>query len=583
MSNPSAPSAIAEQPRSHAGHPAQRKIGLRRWLWLFLVVQCDALRSAPAAYFDAVWWRLIGKRVRSRNRIAALTGHSPRAYRLWMARREPTVWPRLLGGDTSGFPPICVVIDCRFNPELAAATLASIQPASQRHFIFPLGGPTAQKLADTSAPGALMLDWCSGLVELGRVLAARGGGWVCPLMAGDRLAAEALSVYGQAAAQAGAAALIYADDDLLDHNGKRHAPHFKPDWNAELFRFHDYLSSSAIIRLDPAALSAPDFARSGDWVCTLVGAAVSHAAAPPIHVPAVLHHRTHRPTPPRARALAPIATDTLPSVTIIIPTRNQRDLLRRCVEGVARTRYRHRDVIIIDNDSDDPLTIAYLAQLVGKGVAVMPCPGPFNYAAMNNAAAERATGEYLCFLNNDIEMLGDGWLAALIQQAIRPDVGAAGAKLLYPDHTLQHAGVVLGIGDAAAHAHRGLPDSEPGYFGRPHLPQFVSAVTGACLVVAKPKFAAAGGFDEAAFAVAFNDVDLCLKLNALGWQTLYEPRAMLIHHESQSRGDDLSGEKRLRFAGELAELKRRWHTDRLIDPFHHPELSRFSEQFVVKV
>ena len=210
-------------------------------------------------------------------------------------------------------------------------------------------------------------------------------------------------------------------------------------------------------------------------------------------------------------------------------------------------------------------------------------PGPFNFSALNNAAVKHARGDYLCFLNNDVEMVDGDWLFLLIRQAMRSDVGAVGARLLYPDGALQHAGVVTGVGGGAAHAHRNLRDADGGYFLRDRLPQQVSAVTAACLVVSKEKFLEVGGFDEVDFPVAFNDVDLCLKLNARGWQSFYEPRAILIHHESKSRGSDSAKENRQRFAGELAALKRHWRTDQLRDPFHHPHLSPFCEQFHISV
>jgi GT2 family glycosyltransferase len=182
-----------------------------------------------------------------------------------------------------------------------------------------------------------------------------------------------------------------------------------------------------------------------------------------------------------------------------------------------------------------------------------------------------------------VEVLETDWLELLVRQAIKPDIGAVGARLLYEDMTVQHAGVVTGIGGGAGHAHRFLRRHETGYFDRARLPQRVSAVTAACLVVAKEKFLAVGGFDEQDFPVAFNDVDLCLKLNERGWQSFYEPRATLIHHESKSRGSDATKSKRARFAGELAALKRKWGTDQACDPYHHPNLSRFCEQFLIAV
>jgi GT2 family glycosyltransferase len=272
-----------------------------------------------------------------------------------------------------------------------------------------------------------------------------------------------------------------------------------------------------------------------------------------------------------------------PAVTVIIPTRNRLSFLRPCIEGLRKTAYPNLDVIVIDNASDEPDTLDYLALLKRDGVRVLEMGGAFNFSALNNAAVKRAKGELLCFLNNDVEIIDPDWLSLLVRQAARADIGAVGGRLLYPDGALQHAGVVTGVGGGAAHAHRNLRHDDPGYFLRDRLPQRVSAVTAACLVVSKDKFLGVGGFNEVDFPIAFNDVDLCLKLNALGWQTFYEPRAVLIHHESKSRGSDSAKENRERFAGELAALKRRWGTDQLRDPYHHPHLSPFCEQFHIAV
>jgi len=178
-------------------------------------------------------------------------------------------------------------------------------------------------------------------------------------------------------------------------------------------------------------------------------------------------------------------------------------------------------------------------------------------------------------------MMEPHWLATMVTQALRLEVGAVGAGLLYPDGRIQHAGVVIGVGNAAGHAHRFLRPDEEGYFHRHNLPQFTMAVTGACLVVERDKFLAVGGLNERDFPVAFNDVDLCLRLNQRGWQSLYEPRATLIHHESVSRGLDQDSVGAARFASELAALKRIWKTDEVFDPYHHPQLSRASEQYAV--
>jgi GT2 family glycosyltransferase len=403
--------------------------------------------------------------------------------------------------------------------------------------------------------------------------------WLCPLYPGDMLAADALSIYAGAATKAPDAALIYADDDLASSGQARRAPHLKPDWNAELFEHHDFVSGASIVRATSQLLSELEH---GNGLQALTRAALEHGGAP-VHVPLVLHHRRDRPEPLVPPKPANLLPDPAPLVTAVIPTRNQAGLLRDCVEGLARAAYPHVETIIVDNGSDDRAALAYLEELEREGATVLRAPGPFNFSTLNNAAVRQAQGEMLCFLNNDVEMLDGDWLALLVRQAIRPDIGAVGARLLYPDRTVQHAGVFTGIGGGAGHAHRFQREDDAGYFERARLPQRVTAVTAACLVVAREKFEAVGGFDEKEFPVAFNDVDLCLKLNQRGWQSFYEPRATLIHHESKSRGSDSAKPNRARFAGELAALKRKWHTDRARDPFHHPHLSPFTEQFLISV
>jgi GT2 family glycosyltransferase len=167
--------------------------------------------------------------------------------------------------------------------------------------------------------------------------------------------------------------------------------------------------------------------------------------------------------------------------------------------------------------------------------------------------------------------------------AVRADVGAVGAKLLYPDLSIQHAGVVIGIGGAAGHAHRSLPTGKPGYFRQPHVSQFVSAVTGACLVVEKRKFLAVDGLDEDELPVAFNDVDLCLKLQSAGWRNVYVPHAVLLHHESKTRESDISRKNIARFRREVSVLQDRWQTQTYQDPWHNPNLDRATENFIVRL
>jgi GT2 family glycosyltransferase len=214
---------------------------------------------------------------------------------------------------------------------------------------------------------------------------------------------------------------------------------------------------------------------------------------------------------------------------------------------------------------------------------VLSYKAPYNFSAINNFAARQATGSFLCLLNNDTEVVEPDWLTEMMRYAVQPNIGAVGAKLLYEDGTIQHAGVVVGVGGAAGHAHRFARADQPGYFRQPHVSQYVSAVTAACLVVAKEKYDAVRGLDEDHLPVAFNDVDLCLKLQRAGWRNVYVPHAVLLHHESKSRGSDFAPERVERYRAELRTLQERWGTKTYQDPLHNPNLDRGSETYVIRI
>ena len=523
--------------------------------WLLLSIHLDAFRADPRAYLTAMWWRLKRKRVRSRAQFARLLGVSPRAYDMWMLLEEDAV---SLEGSGNDFPPILALIDTKQGRERIEETLSNLKAEGVPALL--IGTPDVPGLAEA----ARQIDWSQGP-------------WLMPLAAGDRLARGAANAY-RAAVAGSAARIAYADDDLLGRAGRRTAPHFKPDWNSELFRHFDYLSGACILRSSREELQA--LAGAEDWTRQLVMRAAGEGV--PLHISKMLHHRHTRPQP-QLPAAPLVHGQDLPPVTVIVPTRNRVGLLRTCLQGIAATDYPDIEVIVVDNDSDDPETLDFLASLDPARHHVLRHEGAFNYSAINNRAVGAAQGRLLCLLNNDIEVIEPNWLATMAVQAIRKDVGAVGARLLYPDGRIQHAGVVIGMGNAAGHAHRLIHPDEEGYFRRHALPQFVSAVTAACLVVMRDRFLAVGGLDEKSFAVAFNDVDLCLRLNRWGCQSLYEPRATLIHHESVSRGFDRDPVGAARLAAELDALKRLWGTGEVVDPFHHPELSRASERFVVKL
>jgi GT2 family glycosyltransferase len=454
-------------------------------------------------------------------------------------------------------PPIIALVSFQGNGERLASTLASLASENVEAIVI---GPDAKR----------------DLFRAGAEIDLSQAAWLMPMAAGDCLAPGAARAYRKTLSGL-SCCLVYADDDLLGQGGVGSAPYFKPEWNPELIQHHDFLTGACILRADLKMIEA--VANTKDWAQALVARALFDGGEA-IHLAEVLHHRVARLAPRLPLAVAQIAGG-LPTISIIVPTRNQVELLSTCIEGISKANYSALEIIVVDNDSDDPAALNFLAGLRERGVQVLHHSGPFNYSAINNRAIARATGELICLLNNDIEMISPDWLAIMATQAMRKDVGAVGAQLLYPDGRLQHAGVVIGVGNAAGHAHRLLRPEDEGYFHRHALPQFVSAVTAACLVVKRERFLAVGGLDEQNFAVAYNDVDLCLKLNQRGWQSFYEPRAVLIHHESVSRGLDVDPVGAARFAGELAALKRIWKTDQIVDPYHHPHLSRASEQFAV--
>ncbi|MFD0937500.1 glycosyltransferase family 2 protein, partial [Methylobacterium trifolii] len=270
-----------------------------------------------------------------------------------------------------------------------------------------------------------------------------------------------------------------------------------------------------------------------------------------------------------------------PRVTAIIPTRDRAELLRVTLDGLFhKTDYPEIEAIVVDNDSREPETAALFAEYRDDPrLRVLPVPGPFNFSDLSNRGAAAASGAVLLFLNNDVEVIERGWLAELAALALDPGIGAAGAKLLYPDGTLQHGGIVLGIGGVAGHSHPGVPGDDPGYFARMVLAQEVSAVTGACLAMRASVFSEVGGFDAERLKVAFNDVDLCLRVRAAGYRIVWTPFSRLIHHESKSRGPEDTPDKRLRFQGETAVMQERWGAELRADPYYNINLSRNSAHY----
>jgi GT2 family glycosyltransferase len=248
--------------------------------------------------------------------------------------------------------------------------------------------------------------------------------------------------------------------------------------------------------------------------------------------------------------------------------------LKKCVDSIfEKTDYPAYELIVLDNESYDSQALEFLAELKKRDVVqVERIDDAFNYSRLNNRGVELSSGTFVALLNNDVEVLNADWLTEMVSRAMQPKVAMVGARLWYPNGTLQHGGVILGAGGIAGHAHAGLRRGDPGYFARAHLAQDVSAVTTACALVKREVYVKLGGLDEN-LAVTFNDVDFCLRLREAGYRIVWTPYAELIHHESASRGFDNSAPKPVRFLAEVDYMKSKWGDILQRDPFYNPNLS----------
>lgn len=416
------------------------------------------------------------------------------------------------------------------------------------------------------------------------------------------------------------AVFLYSDEDKIDEHGQRFDAYFKPDFLPDLLLGQNCLSHLSVIRTD--AIRAVGGFRAGlegsqDWDLAL-RVVENLDPARVRHVPEVLYHwraiagstalavgeknytvraaeralTDHLARRQVAATLSPVPgdhwrvryalPDPAPLVTLIIPTRDRLALTRTCVESIlAKTTYPRYEILILDNESVEPATLAWFAEVSARDprVKVLRYPHPFNYSAMNNFGVQHAAGDVVGLLNNDLEVITPGWLEEMVSHAIRPEIGAVGAMLYYPDDRIQHAGVILGLGGVANHAFYRYPRGTHGYFNRARLVQNFSAVTGACLVIRKAVFTQVGGLNATDLAIAFNDIDFCLRVRAAGYRNLWTPFAELYHHESASRGTEDTPAKQARFAREVDYMRRTWGPVLDADPAYNPNFSLEIEGF----
>ncbi len=514
----------------------------------------------------------------------------PAEYRIWLAGR-----PDAVGAAAAGvsFVMLLAEPDPPGLAETVGCVLALGWPGLEIILCGRRFGAAALALA---AEGRVRLVrvpfWLGPVAWPGHALRRCRGVFTALLQPGDRLDVRAAPAVAAALQRAD---IVLSDEDALDTAGLRHSPRLGAAWDPDRALATGVpgvlLARTSLLRL------AWPMARGGGAPGLLLAAAALTRAERIVHVPALWLSRTAPAGPaPAAAAIAFLAAtgepgctvsseqgrlrvhhplpEPPPGASIIIATRNRAGLLERCMDGLLnRTDYPALEVIIVDNGSDEPDALALLERLGREArVRVVRQPGPFNWAALNNAGVAQMTGQVAVLLNNDTEVLDPGWLREMVAQAMRPGVGAVGAKLLYPDRTIQHAGVVLDTRGHALHMWRRRGAAEPGHDDTLVVTREVTAVTGACLAIRREVYEAIGGCDAENLPVTWNDVDLCLRVREHGLRVIWTPHACLLHMEQASRGSDDTPENDARFRREQAWMRRRWQGALTADPFLNPNL-----------
>lgn len=563
-------------------------------------------------------------------------------YRWWIERHESVTVERMLTPSQARSierPPISILMTLRDprpthlrkaiesvmrqttpNWELCIAVDASASAAA-RQVLSAATGRRQRAALKISEP---MREMSAGL---NTALALSSAPFAVHLDQHDTLAPIAVQAFSEYFGSRPDARLAYSDDDRIDENERRFLPYFRPQFSRELLYSYNYFDRATAYHTDTLRKIGgwrDDFDGAQDYDANLrMVEAIDDARIG--HVPAVLYHRRERRPPvPGPVATLPAADPGVvaagkraleqhlarravnarveivaggfhriryglpnpqPKVSIIIPFRDQAELLRQCVSSIlTKTTYQNYEIVLVDNDSMQPATSDVLkCYRNDTRIHVRAHPGAFNYSALNNRAAECSRADYLCFLNNDTLVITPDWLEDMVGYASQPGVGCVGAKLYYANGRVQHAGIVVDPSEVARHVFRNRPRQDPGYFGRLLVASNYSALTGACLVVKRSIFTAAGGFDEKEFAVAFNDVDFCLKVRSLGYRNILTPFAELFHLESSSRGYEDTPEKRLRLEKEMQVMRDRHGGAIARDPCYLPRFSAVPDGFVVAV
>lgn len=452
------------------------------------------------------------------------------------------------------------------------------------------------------------------------------GDWITFLDHDDVLSPDALAEIAETMSLKPSLRLIYSDEDKISAwLGRRFDPYFKPDWSPDLLLSQNYLCHLVAVRADLVRKVSgirEGFDGAQDWDFVL--RATERCCPEEIHhIPKILYHwRAARGSTSRSRKSKPAVPDAskrvlkeacdrrdiavesieqlprgghfrikrvlpnpLPLVSVIIPVRNKPRLLEKCLRGLReKTDYPNLEILVVDNDSDDP-AMEKIYTREGSVIRLIRHAAPFNYSAISNRAVNEARGGIILLLNNDVEPLERGWLSEMVSHAIRPEIGAVGALLLYPNGRVQHAGITLGIagpmrvGGVAGHPGKRMRPEARVMGNLLRVTRNVSAVTGACLAIKKEVYKEVGGFDEKGLPIAFNDVDFCIRVMKAGYLNLWTPHARLTHHESLSRGFEDTPEKKARFKSEVALMRERWGELLDEDPYYNPNLTLVHEDW----
>lgn len=565
-------SAVWIGPTNRPGKFSFRAIEVRRAS--FSEIAGRAAR-APKRMFYGISAGLIGLSEDSELNWGWALGAEPcSAYPEWRASRHcAKIGVGNSGHDASNGVRIHVLIDARDGTaseidETCHALVRQSYANWRAHFI---GAPRNGEGA------ALQARW-EGEPNFERLLSGAGcfddGELIGRIVAGDSLEEYALACFVEHFERNPERRLAYADETRGE--GATLRATFKPGWSPALWRSINYVGRSAFFRTE--LLSS-----IGDWIEIsaeeLVDRIVSSAGPSEVgalHRPLIALRRV---SPVREETIEFVHEGPVPSVGIVIPSRDKPHLLESCLDSLLKkSTFRNLRVVVVDNGSVDARALAVLSRFpeIDARVETLSAPGPFNFSALCNLGAKTVAGEYLLFLNNDTQVLTANWIERLFFFAMQPDIGAVGAKLLYPNGVTQHVGLTLGMAGGAGHFGAACPAASSGWTRRNLVPHEVSAVTAACLMVERQKFDAVGGFDAAHLPVEFNDVDLCLRLSEKGWRTICNSQAQLLHHQSASRGAPL------RLLRDHEEERRvfhdRWRAAIRDDPYFHPGLSLYADE-----